>query len=31
MHFAMFVGSNVKAFDPIIQLEQAKRVMAAQQ
>jgi hypothetical protein len=31
MHFATFVFSNAKAFDPIIELEQAKCVMAAQQ
>jgi len=28
MHFATFVGSDVEALDPIIELEQAKREMA---
>ena len=28
MHFAMFGGSVVDAFDPILKLEQAKRAMS---
>jgi N-acyl-phosphatidylethanolamine-hydrolysing phospholipase D len=31
MHFATFAGSDVEAFDPIIELERAKREMGGAQ
>jgi hypothetical protein len=31
MHFATFAGSDVEAFDPIVELEEAKREMSGQE